>query len=80
MTFWPAQPHQSGPTLRWVPLLLSRRLRHQRYWLRGAAGFVDPEEYFDPLEFLAELEARESIVVEHHETPIVRAPRQATRA
>ena len=34
---------------------------------RAAAGFVDPEEYFDPLEFLAELERRESIVVECQE-------------
>jgi saccharopine dehydrogenase-like NADP-dependent oxidoreductase len=47
---------------------------------RGAAGFVDPEEYFDPLEFLAELERRESIVVECEETPIARALHPAARA
>jgi saccharopine dehydrogenase-like NADP-dependent oxidoreductase len=34
---------------------------------RGAAGFVDPEEYYDPLEFLGELARRESIVVECQE-------------
>ena len=47
---------------------------------RGAAGFVDPEEYFDPLEFLAELQRRESIAVEFEETSIAGALRQATRA
>jgi saccharopine dehydrogenase-like NADP-dependent oxidoreductase len=47
---------------------------------RGAAGFVDPEEYYYPLEFLAELERRESIVVECEETPIAGASREPTRA
>jgi saccharopine dehydrogenase-like NADP-dependent oxidoreductase len=47
---------------------------------RGAAGFVDPEEYYDPLEFLAELERRKSIVVECDETPIAGATRETTRA
>ena len=39
---------------------------------RGAIGFVDPEEYYDPLEFLSELERRESIVVKCDETPLAR--------
>jgi saccharopine dehydrogenase (NAD+, L-lysine-forming) len=47
---------------------------------RGAAGFVDPEEYYDPLEFLAELERRESIAVGYEEIPIAGAPRERTRA
>jgi saccharopine dehydrogenase (NAD+, L-lysine-forming) len=41
---------------------------------RGAAGFVDPEEYYAPLEFLAELEQRQSIVVDCEETQIAGAP------
>jgi saccharopine dehydrogenase-like NADP-dependent oxidoreductase len=47
---------------------------------RTAPGFVDPEEYYDPIEFLAELERRGSIVVQCDETPIARSPRQRTRA
>jgi saccharopine dehydrogenase (NAD+, L-lysine-forming) len=47
---------------------------------RGAAGFVDPEEYYDPLEFLAELERRQSIVVDCQQTPIAGAPREPARA
>jgi saccharopine dehydrogenase-like NADP-dependent oxidoreductase len=39
---------------------------------RAAAGFVDPEEYYDPPEFLDELARRESIVVECRE--IIPAP------
>jgi saccharopine dehydrogenase (NAD+, L-lysine-forming) len=47
---------------------------------RSTAGFVDPEEYYDPLEFLAELERRDSIVVRHDETPVARPTRERTRA
>ena len=37
---------------------------------RAAAGFVDPEAYFDPSEFLAELERRGTVTVTRSETPI----------
>lgn len=37
---------------------------------RAAAGFVDPEAYFDPAEFLAELERRGTVAVTRSETPI----------
>jgi saccharopine dehydrogenase (NAD+, L-lysine-forming) len=47
---------------------------------RTSPGFVDPEEYYDPLEFLAELERRNSIVVQCVETPIAGEARQRTRA
>jgi saccharopine dehydrogenase (NAD+, L-lysine-forming) len=47
---------------------------------RTATGFVDPEEYYDPLEFLAELGRRRSIVVHCDETPVAREPREPTRA
>jgi saccharopine dehydrogenase-like NADP-dependent oxidoreductase len=47
---------------------------------RTATGFVDPEEYYDPLEFLAELQRRGSIVVQCDETPVAGEPREPTRA
>jgi lysine 6-dehydrogenase len=37
------------------------------------AGFVDPEDYYDPFEFLAELEQRGSITVECDESPVAQA-------
>jgi saccharopine dehydrogenase-like NADP-dependent oxidoreductase len=48
---------------------------------RSACGFVDPEEYYDPLEFLTELERRGSIVVKCDETPLAQErDRTRTRA
>jgi saccharopine dehydrogenase (NAD+, L-lysine-forming) len=46
---------------------------------RIATGFVDPEEYYDPLEFLAELERRRAVVIDcdEVETP---AAHERTRA
>jgi saccharopine dehydrogenase-like NADP-dependent oxidoreductase len=46
---------------------------------RIATGFVDPEEYYDPLEFLAELERRRAVVIERDEVEIP-AARERTRA
>src|SRR5262249_15723641 len=37
---------------------------------RGQRGFVDPEEYYDPSEYLTELARRESIVVKCDEAPL----------
>jgi saccharopine dehydrogenase (NAD+, L-lysine-forming) len=37
---------------------------------RGTRGFVDPEEYYDPFEYLTELERRGSIVVKCDEVPL----------
>jgi lysine 6-dehydrogenase len=46
---------------------------------RTAPGFVDPEEYFDPLEFLAELERRRAVVIARDEVESAAAP-ERTRA
>jgi lysine 6-dehydrogenase len=46
---------------------------------RVATGFVDPEEYYDPLEFLAELERRRAVVIDRDEVEIP-AARERTRA
>lgn len=46
---------------------------------RTATGFVDPEEYYDPLEFLAELERRSAVVIDCDEVEIP-AARERTRA
>jgi lysine 6-dehydrogenase len=37
---------------------------------RKASGFVDPEEYYDPLEFLTELERRRAVVIAREEVAI----------
>lgn len=47
---------------------------------RTATGFVDPEEYYDPVEFLAELERRGPIVVECDETRVAGDLRDRTGA
>jgi saccharopine dehydrogenase (NAD+, L-lysine-forming) len=47
---------------------------------RARAGFVDPEEYFDPSEFLAELERRQCVDVQWEETPVAGHSRERTRA
>jgi saccharopine dehydrogenase-like NADP-dependent oxidoreductase len=41
-----------------------------RHGRAAAVGFIDPEEYYDPFEFLEELERRGSIVVECNEAPV----------
>ena len=46
---------------------------------RTATGFVDPEEYYDPLEFLAELECRHAVVIDRDEVELP-AARERTRA
>jgi lysine 6-dehydrogenase len=46
---------------------------------RTATGFVDPEEYYDPLEFLAELERRRAVVIDCEEVELP-AARERTRA
>ena len=46
---------------------------------RIATGFVDPEEYYDPLEFLAELECRHAVVIDRDEVELP-AARERTRA
>jgi lysine 6-dehydrogenase len=46
---------------------------------RIATGFVDPEEYYDPLEFLAELERRRAVVIDCDEIEIP-AAHERTRA
>lgn len=43
---------------------------------RTATGFVDPEEYYDPLEFLGELERRGTVVVRWDQTPAAPEPRE----
>jgi lysine 6-dehydrogenase len=46
---------------------------------RTATGFIDPEEYYEPLEFLAELERRRAVVIDRDEVEIS-AARERTRA
>jgi saccharopine dehydrogenase-like NADP-dependent oxidoreductase len=41
---------------------------------RTATGFVDPEEYYDPQEFLAELERRDGITIERQEVALEPEP------
>jgi saccharopine dehydrogenase-like NADP-dependent oxidoreductase len=41
---------------------------------RVATGFVDPEEYYDPREFLAELERRDCIKIERQEVVLEADP------
>ena len=41
-----------------------------RHGRAAAVGFIDPEEYYDPFEFLEELERRGSIAVECNEAPV----------
>ena len=43
---------------------------------RIATGFVDPEEYYDPLEFLAELECRHAVVIDRDEVELPAAREQ----
>jgi lysine 6-dehydrogenase len=47
---------------------------------RTATGFVDPEQYYDPYEFLTELERRSGIVVTHEEAAIPATPLERTPA
>jgi saccharopine dehydrogenase (NAD+, L-lysine-forming) len=46
---------------------------------RIATGFVDPEEYYDPDEFLAELERRDSIKIERAEVALEPEPHSLPR-
>jgi lysine 6-dehydrogenase len=43
---------------------------------RIATGFVDPEEYYDPLEFLAELGCRHAVVIDRDEVELPAAREQ----
>jgi saccharopine dehydrogenase-like NADP-dependent oxidoreductase len=47
---------------------------------RTAVGFVDPEEYYDPFEFLAHLERRGGIEIDCDEVAIPACPNEPTRA
>jgi lysine 6-dehydrogenase len=47
---------------------------------RIATGFVDPEEYYDPIEFLAALDRRSAIIIECEDAAGAASPREQTRA
>jgi hypothetical protein len=47
---------------------------------RIMSGFVDPEAYYDPREFLDTLDRRGGITVECEESGIPAQPREPTRA
>jgi saccharopine dehydrogenase (NAD+, L-lysine-forming) len=47
---------------------------------RTATGFVDPEEYYDPFEFLAQLERRSGIEIDCDQVVIAARPDEPTRA
>jgi lysine 6-dehydrogenase len=75
----PAQWGEQGVArMTGVPAAIGAQLlaRHGR----TATGFVDPEAYYDPLEFLAELTRRNGIVVESEEASRAARRRERTRA
>jgi saccharopine dehydrogenase-like NADP-dependent oxidoreductase len=47
---------------------------------RTAVGFIDPEEYYEPLEFIAHLEQRGGIEIECDERVIATERGQPARA